>query len=349
MKNVCKMAYDENHEKFDEISRNKVVIGLVGSVNAGKSRTINALTGITYADVKARAGWTRGITLYELRKGIFIADTPGLNDIDESVCEKTLEFVENECDIILFILNVASGVNKHEKNVLETVSAPGREVLVVLNKIDVIEEEELDDVVSQVEEELNVKPIPISAKEGTNISMLDRKICDVLEKKGKDLLYAKISRFKEETVARWIRKAAMTAFGIGALPWPGSDMYPLTMLHVRLAMKIARLYDVRTKKSDIMRLIGLTVNGSLGRRLFRFAMSAIKAAGWIPGGQVMEVVICATAGAIAASITDGCGWACNEYYKSGMKLDMDEFSDLFEKYYEEHKQKHNRAGEDERR
>ena len=78
-------AYDEKHAEFEKISKEKLVISLIGSVNAGKSQTINALTGIKYTEVKARAGWTKDISLFELTKGVFIADTPGLHDIDESV------------------------------------------------------------------------------------------------------------------------------------------------------------------------------------------------------------------------------------------------------------------------
>jgi len=84
------------------ISRANSLDGLIPSY-----KTINALTGIKYTDVKARAGWTKEVSLYELKKGVFIADTPGLFDIDESVSQKASDFVENNSDIILFFLNAA--------------------------------------------------------------------------------------------------------------------------------------------------------------------------------------------------------------------------------------------------
>jgi len=59
-------AYAETHAEFDRISQEKLIISLVGSVNVGKSKTINCLTGIDYAEVKARAGSTQEVSLYEL-------------------------------------------------------------------------------------------------------------------------------------------------------------------------------------------------------------------------------------------------------------------------------------------
>ena len=37
----CEKAYDEKHAEFEPISQQKLIISFLGSVNAGKSRTIN--------------------------------------------------------------------------------------------------------------------------------------------------------------------------------------------------------------------------------------------------------------------------------------------------------------------
>ncbi len=332
-------AYDEKHEEFEKITREKLIISLIGSVNAGKSKTINALTGMKYAEVKARAGWTKEITLYELKEGVFIADTPGLHDINEDVCEKTSNFVEKDSDIILFFLNAAKGLDKYEKEAFRNITSLGKETLVVLNKIDTIDDDEIDDVIGQIEEELRVTPIPISAKKGTNIEVLNNQIYTILQKKGKDLLYSKISKYKERLVSRWIKAATATAMSIGALPIPGSDIGPLTALQVGLAMKIAYVYDIKPSKNDVMRLIASTVTGSVGRKLVRIAITMMKATGWIPGGQAMEIAASAIAASVAGSTTYAFGWVCNAYYKSGMAVEIEELGAIFEKFYNEHREK----------
>jgi len=331
-------AYDEKHKEFEKISNEQLIISLIGSVNSGKSKTINKLTGIKYTEVKARAGWTKEIAIYELKKGVFIADTPGLFDINESVSKKASEYVESNSDIILFFLNAAVGVTKHEKDAFSVISKLNKETIVVLNKIDALEPDEITDVINQTKEELGVFPVPISSKTGVGIELLNSEIVKILETKGKELLFLKVSKHKEKSVKNWINGAAVTAAGIGAIPIPGADIIPLTTLQVGLAMKIAFIYDIKPSKNDVMKLVASTVTGSIGKNIARWAITALKAAGWIPGAQLLEVAISAIAASVAASLTYGFGWACNSYYKSGMTIDLGEVGEIFKAKYEEHKQ-----------
>ena len=331
-----KKAYDEKHAEFEQISKEKLIISLLGSVNAGKSTAINALTGIKYAEVKARAGWTREISLYELKDGIFIADTPGLHDIDENVSQKASDYIEENSDIVLLFLNATVGVTKHEKETFNEVYNLNKEVLVVLNKIDALEEDEIQEVIKQTREELGVTPIAISAKTGAGIKDLNSAILKLLEEKGKELLFLKVSRYKEKTVAKWINGAAVTAASIGAIPIPGSDIFPLTSLQVGLALKIAYIYDIKPSKNDVMNLVASTVTGSIGKQIVRWALTALKAAGW-GGGPIFEPVIALIAASVASALTYGFGWACNAYYKSGMTLDLGEVGEIFKASYEEYK------------
>ena len=332
-------AYDEKHNEFEKISNEKLIISLIGSVNAGKSQTINALTGIKYTEVKARAGWTKDISLYELKKDVFIADTPGLHDIDENVSNKASNFVEEKSDIILFFLNAAVGLTKHEKEAFQKVYALGKEMIVVLNKIDALDEEDIIEVTEQIKEELHTTPIAISAKKSIGIEKLNEKIVSILEEKGKELLFLKVSKYKENIVRKWINGAAISAAGIGAIPIPGSDIVPLTTLQVGLAMKIAYIYDIEPSKNDVMKLVASTVTGNIGKQAVRWAITGLKALGWFPGAQLAETAISAIAATVAASLTYGFGWACNAYYKSGMTIDLGEVSEIFEKSYNEYKKK----------
>ena len=139
-------------------------------------------------------------------------------------------------------------------------------------------------------------------------------------------------RNKERTVTKWINSATVAAAGIGALPLPGADIIPLTTLQVGLAMKIASIYGIKTSKSDVMTLVASTITGTVGKQAMRWAITALKAAGWLPGGQLLEVTVSAIASTVAASITYGFGWACNAYCKSGEAMDSEELGDIFKHY-----------------
>lgn len=148
-------------------------------------------------------------------------------------------------------------------------------------------------------------------------------------------------RNKEKTVTKWINSATVTAAGIGALPLPGADIIPLTTLQVGLAMKIASIYGIKTTKNDIMTLVASTITGTVGKQVMRWAITALKAAGWLPGAQFVEVAVSAIAATVAASITYGFGWACNAYFKSGEAMDSEELGDIFKHYSDQYRKKAN--------
>ena len=335
----CEKAFDEQSKEFEKIANEKLIISLIGSVNAGKSQTINALTGIKYTEVKAIAGHTKNISLFELKKNIFIADTPGLEDINENISKKASEFVEKNADIILYVINAASGLTSNIKQTYLELTKLNKKIIIVLNKIDTLDEDEIDDVVGQINAELNNIPIAISAKKDIGINKLNNEILSILKNEGKKLLFLKISKFKEDEVRKMINKATLTAAGIGALPIPGSDIFGLTTLQIKLAIEIASLYDIKPSKKDIMSLIGATITGQIGKQIARYAISTLKAAGWIPGGQLLEVAVSSIAATIAASLTYGFGWACNAYYKSGMTLHLNEIESIFNTFYDSYKKK----------
>ena len=320
-------SFTKESKKFEEIKKQKLIISLYGTVNSGKSSTINALTGQKLADVKAIAGYTKEIKLYEFRENVYITDTPGLDDINAENSARAQEFVEEDTDIILFFFNAGVGAAKSTVDAYKKLQSLGKPIVVVLNKVDILTSDEKKEMEQDIEEKIGAKIVPISARDNIGIDFLNRSIVEILESKGKALLYLKVSKFKDEQVDIWITGAAITAAGLGAIPIPGADMIPLTTLQVTLGMKIAFIYDCEVTKKDVMQLVAATVTGSLGRQIYRWGIQALKAAG-LPGG-LTTVATSAVASIIASSVTYGFGHACKAYYKSGMTLDLDGVGDIF--------------------
>ena len=240
-KDSVEESIDALSEQFEEISHQKLIISLIGDANAGKSATVNALTGRKLSTVSGISGWTKEITLHAYADNVFIADTPGLNDTSTpDLAERAHEFVEKDTDIVLFFVNAASSRSPAEAKAFQSIRKLGKPTIVVLNKIDTIEpKKEIDNILNDLKKRFDYNLIvPISATKEVFIDVLSKKITEVLETQGKDLLFLKITKYKEARVKLWINGASVASIGIGAIPIPGSDIIPLTSVQVTLCLKI---------------------------------------------------------------------------------------------------------------
>ena len=94
-----------------------------------------------------------------------VVDTPGLNALDTFHERVTREFVE-EADAIIWIFSSTRGGAASEGSALKSVSADGRQVLGVLNKVDTLDPDERAELVAYLREqfgEILLDVIPISA------------------------------------------------------------------------------------------------------------------------------------------------------------------------------------------
>ncbi|MEZ4728883.1 MAG: GTPase [Caldilineaceae bacterium] len=190
---------DAQAAAFKAIAQTELIISLIGEANAGKSATINALTGRKLSEVHPIAGWTKQIALHQYAENVFIADTPGLNEMRTLVLgARAKEFVEKEADIILFFVNAASNRSPEEANAFHAIRQLHKPTIVVLNKIDTIEADAVPAVVADLAQRLGYDLIiPISATKGINIETLSNKIAEILSAQGKELLFLKVSKYKE--------------------------------------------------------------------------------------------------------------------------------------------------------
>ena len=185
-----------------------------------------------------------------------------MEDINEENSARAEEFVEKDADIILFFINAGVGASKPTVDAYNELQDLGKPIIVVLNKIDILTLDEQGEMEQDIKDKMGVKVVPISARNNTGIDVLHRNILEILESVGKELLYLKVSKYKDEQVDKWITGATISAAGLGAIPIPGADMIPLTALQVGLAMKIAFIYECEVTKKDVMQLVAATVTGS---------------------------------------------------------------------------------------
>lgn len=169
-------------------------------MNTGKSTAINTIVGNKVSDTHAIPGET--VKIIEIKhpdnSNISFVDTPGLNDINKKNSIKAIKDLKN-ADIVLYFLN-AEGVvlGESELDTLNKISKRNENVIVILNKIDGIEKNEVNSLKRYVEKtiEERFKVVPISAMTGENIDELNEIILEYLSEEGKDILFAKSLKVK---------------------------------------------------------------------------------------------------------------------------------------------------------
>lgn len=155
-------ALDRSIEQLDEL----FLLVIVGEFNSGKSAFINALVGTTVAaegvtpttaqinvlqygdllDRQVREAHLHVITApAEILREIHIVDTPGTNAIIREHEAITSEFVPRS-DLVLFVTSADRPFTETERAFLEQVRGWGKKIVVVINKIDILES------TSQIEE-----------------------------------------------------------------------------------------------------------------------------------------------------------------------------------------------------
>ncbi|WP_233786114.1 GTPase [Planococcus halotolerans] len=321
MQTMNKM-FENEMKKVNDMLEQDLLISLIGEVNAGKSSTVNKIIGEDIASTNPMPGETVSVDPYNMRglENIKFMDTPGLNDPNDENPKKTLEFVQKS-DVVLFFLNAAGTVfSDSEKEKFTAIEKNNKDILIVLNKIDAAEN--IPSLIQFVKNHTKnkYKVIPISSKTGENLEDLKREILVMLEKKGKDLLFAKSMKEKSAAATRWIVGAGVSAGIIGASPIPGSDVVPLTSLQVGLIIKLSKLYDKPLSKKAAKDMIVITATQTVGHTIYRQALKFIPGAGSIIGGTV------------ATAMTVALGYGVKYAYENNMAIDYDMIGDLFEKY-----------------
>jgi small GTP-binding protein len=150
-------ALDRSMEQLDEL----FLLVVVGEFNSGKSAFINALLGarvaqegvtpttaqinvLQYGDAierQVREPFLHVITApAPVLREIHIVDTPGTNAINREHERITADFVPRS-DLVIFVTSADRPFTETERAFLEQVRGWGKKVVVVINKIDILENE----------------------------------------------------------------------------------------------------------------------------------------------------------------------------------------------------------------
>lgn len=161
-------------------------VNIVGKPNVGKSTLMNILVGERLSIVSSKAQTTRhrilGLTNGEDFQIVF-SDTPGMLKPKYELHKSMMGFVNlslEDADVILFVTDLYE-TDEEIEEVITRINESGIPVLLILNKIDLAKEGQLEEVTQYWTSRIKSDTvIPISAKEHFNTERIQQEILDRL-------------------------------------------------------------------------------------------------------------------------------------------------------------------------
>ena len=154
-------------------------IAVIGRPNVGKSTLINKIIGQKIAIMSDKPQTTRSriqcILTQDDAQFIFL-DTPGIHKPKFKLGEYMLKAAEGtlkEVDVIFFVVDATEKFGGGEKYILEKLSVTDKPVILVVNKIDLLDHEKLLPIIVEYSARRNFAVVvPISATNGLNVDEL---------------------------------------------------------------------------------------------------------------------------------------------------------------------------------
>lgn len=153
-------------------------VTVVGRSNVGKSTLLNHIMEQKLSIVTNKAQTTRSriqlIYTNEEMQVIFI-DTPGIQKPKNKLGEYMLDISESslkDVDIITYVVDISDTIGENENYILEKLKSLDQKIILVINKMDLVSESKLQEIIQMYEEyKIFEEIIPLSALNGKNIHL----------------------------------------------------------------------------------------------------------------------------------------------------------------------------------
>lgn len=150
-------------------------VTIIGRPNVGKSTLMNHLIGQKIAITSNKAQTTRNRiqTVYTSKEGqIIFLDTPGINKAKNKLGEYMMSAVDSalsEMDVVLWLVEPTNYIGKGERSIIDRLKKVNTPVILIINKIDTVEEEKVVEAIKSYEAEYAFDAIiPVSALRNRN-------------------------------------------------------------------------------------------------------------------------------------------------------------------------------------
>jgi len=261
------------NQQLFRLKEKKIRIGTYGKSGVGKSSVLNSLLDKDIFKTDIINGSTREIQseLWTLKdqtlSSIEMLDSPGFDFCNIKFPEKIYSRI-NHLDLILFV--VAGDINRNELNEISSFIKDGKKIIVIFNKIDLLEEDELKEIIENIQfklpKDLN---IPIIINHENNLENYMKKIINQhgeiflilnsLQSADKLFLHIKEQRLKRK------QKLAQSTIGkFSTIKASTVALNPFVLLD------IAGCFALDTALvNELSNIYGLKLKGESTRKIFR--------------------------------------------------------------------------------
>ncbi|WP_245706920.1 YcjF family protein [Thiothrix caldifontis] len=353
--------YTQVRGMLDKLEHGHVHIAVFGRVSVGKSSLLNALLGQPVFSVSVLHGETRSVNMQQWQEysdnGIFLIDTPGINEIDGESREKMAHEVANRADLVLFVVD--GDLTDVEFQALKTVTGSHRPTLLIVNKADRYTEKEQQQLRSILrtrtqgmiapenlifttaqasrqtiiyvdehgEEIEGIRERPI------NISALKTRLWDIIEAEGKTLAALNASLFaghlskevgqrilaiKRELGGKTIRLYCLgKGIAVALNPIPVADLLAAAVIDASMIIHLSKLYGLPISRNEASDLIRTILGQMLLLAGTVWAVHLVSAALKLGTGGISTVLTGAAQGAVAWYSTLVVGRVAEEWLANG--------------------------------
>ncbi len=348
-------------EMLKKLEQEHIHIAVFGEVSVGKSALLNALLGESKfstsplhgeTKVSNRAKWT----LLE-DSGVFLIDTPGLNEIAGEERENHAREVVSGSDLVLFV--TAGDLNEQAFLALRDIANQSRPIILVLNKADYFTQTQRGELLAAIRERVAdmvhedrvvcvaADPAPqivITIDENGNetesvrprspdVKILKDLLWDVLTREGKSLvalnagLFAggvtdrladKIVATKHALATRVIRNYCLAkGILVAANPIPVADLLAASGIDATLIWHLSRVYGLPVDRHEAGHLVA-TIAAQLTLLMGTvWGVNFISSA--LKGGSLglSTILTAVPQGAVAYYATHIVGKAADRYFSLG--------------------------------
>jgi len=353
--------YEEVRAMLDKIEQGHLHVAAFGRVSTGKSSLLNALVGTEVFSVSPLHGETKQASIAQLEMrsagGVFVIDTPGIDEADGESRESIANEVARRADIILF--TVDSDLTETEFQALGELTALGPPVLLVLNKMDQYTSQELEILLDALRERcaelvaadrvvaVSAQPKPMSVlvldpdgnerqelrERPADLEALREAIWKIVEHDGKTLAALNASLFaadlsdkvgvrlvaaRSELAERLVRTYCIgKGIAVGLNPVPVADLLAAAAIDVGMIMHLSQVFGLPMSRNDAGKLVSVISGEALALMGTLWAAHVISSALKVGSGGLSTALTAGAQSAIAYYGTYVVGQVAREYLAAG--------------------------------
>ena len=261
------------NQQLFRLKEKQIRIGTYGKSGVGKSSVLNSLLDKDIFKTNIINGSTKEIQseVWTLKdqtlNSIEMLDSPGFDFCNIKFPEKIYSRI-NHSDLILFV--VAGDINRNELNKISSLIADGKKIIIILNKIDLFNKNDLKEIKENIKSKLPKDlDIPIILNNGINLKNYLTKIINqygeiFLTLNSIQLADKLFLQIKEQRLKRRQKLAQSTIGKFSTIKASAVALNPFILFDVAGSFVLDTALI-----SELSKIYGLTLKGESTRKLFK--------------------------------------------------------------------------------